>query len=242
MKAAGMTDKGLVRDNNEDAYALYNEAVGALPNLYVVADGMGGHQCGEVASSKAIEYFLSFIKENDQTDIMDTITEGVRNANRQVHELSKSDPSYYGMGTTFTACVVKDGRGYTAHVGDSRLYLIRKGELHLITTDHTYVNEMVKAGQITKEEAKVHPSRNALTKALGVDSYIEIDGYIFDICDKDKILMCSDGLTNMVSESDILKIADSDSDLVDCARKLIEAANENGGIDNITVLLAETGR
>lgn len=243
MEGVGLTDKGKVRTNNEDAFAVFNKPIGIFPNLYIVADGMGGHNFGEVASSVAIESFLEFAKgKSDAEDCMDLLIEGVSYANLKVNDMSAKEPEYEGMGTTFTACVFKEGRAHIAHVGDSRCYIFKNGLGSLITNDHTYVNEMVKAGQMTKEEAVNHPSRSALIKALGVSRELEVDGYVTELSKGDRILICSDGLTDMVSEDVIFELANSSECLENCAVKLIEKAKENGGVDNITVIIAEAGR
>lgn len=240
--AKGTSDIGLVRKNNEDAFFIDTNRVGKLSNLLIVADGMGGHNCGEVASSKAIDSFVDNIRKSSETDILDTLTSSTLVANNSVYNLSLEDNKYTGMGTTFTVCSVLDGKGYVSHVGDSRLYIINKDGIKQITTDHTYVNEMLKAGEITKEEARIHPRRNVLTKALGVTDYLEIDGFIFEIDEDDIILMCSDGLNNMVRDEEIYDIVNSSSDLLENVEKLISTANDNGGVDNITVILARVGR
>lgn len=242
MKAIGITNTGLVRENNEDSFLLVNEPIGIFDNLFVVADGMGGHSFGEVASSYAIENFHQYIKnKQDSSDVIDVLADGLRYANQKVFEKSQEDSKYTGMGTTFTACTIKGNKGYVAHIGDSRCYLCSDGTFNQISTDHTYVNEMVKAGQITKDEAFYHPQKNILTKAMG-EITAEVDAYIFEIQKGDIILICSDGLTDMVMEKDIFKIIKEESDLEICAKKLIETANSNGGIDNITVILAVDGR
>jgi protein phosphatase len=231
----------MVRENNEDSFAVFENGLNGLKSLAVVADGMGGHQSGEVASDYAISSFVSRLKDMDTKsgEIMDFLTEAVHYANEQLYKMSLSASKYYGMGTTFTACVVENGKGYVAHVGDSRLYLLKNGVLNQITYDHTYVNEMIKAGLMTEEEALTHPRRSALTKALGVDKTVEVDGYVFDFDDKDTVLLCSDGLTGMVDEDEIaLLIRNRENfDIVNSAESLVQSANKYGGIDNVTVIL-----
>ena len=244
MEFYGLTHKGMVRENNEDSFAVFSDGYGALPSLAVVADGMGGHQAGEVASRSAIEFFLEYIDngEVEEEGIMDLLTGAVQYANGKVYEKSRVVPELYGMGTTFTACVLDNGRLHVVHVGDSRLYMIEDNDLRRITSDHTYVYEMVKAGHITPEEALVHPRRNALTRAIGIDERVGADGYIVDCSDDSLVLICSDGLTNMVDEDAIISITQEPVDIVNCAEKLVELANKNGGIDNITVVLAKAKR
>ena len=244
MECYGLTHKGMVRENNEDSYAVYSDGYAALPNLFIVADGMGGHQAGEVASQSAIEFFLAYIDNNKLAEdgVMDLLTGAVQYANEKVYEKARTARELFGMGTTLTACVMDNGRLNIAHVGDSRLYVIEGNSLRQITSDHTYVYEMVKAGHITPEEALVHPRRNALTKAIGIDSMVGADGYIVECTEDSLVLICSDGLTNMVSEDEIINTVKLSDGLESCAEKLIENANKNGGIDNITVVLTKAKR
>ena len=244
MECYGLTHKGMVRENNEDSFAVFGDGYGALPNLAIVADGMGGHQAGEVASSLAVEFFLEYIDNNTlgADGIMDLLTGAVQHANGKVYERAQSVHELNGMGTTLTACVMDKGRLNVVHVGDSRLYVIEEGIARQITADHTYVYEMVKAGQITPGEALVHPRRNAITKAIGIDAKVGADGYIVDCTEETIILICSDGLTNMVMEDEIEAIVKDFTNLEICAGKLVEKANENGGGDNITVILAKAKR
>jgi protein phosphatase len=231
----------MVRENNEDSFAVFENGINGLKNVAVIADGMGGHQSGEVASAYAISSFVSRLTDMDMKsgDIMDFLNEAVHYANEQVYKMSLSEPKYYGMGTTFTACVIENGKGYAVHVGDSRLYVLKNGVLNQITCDHTYVNEMIKAGLMTEKEALTHPRRSALTKALGVDKTVEIDGYVFDFDENDTVLLCTDGLTGMVDEEEIALIIQNGEnfDIVKSADSLIQSANKNGGIDNVTVIL-----
>ena len=241
MEFLGLTHKGMVRDNNEDSFACFADGLNKLPNLAIVADGMGGHQAGEVASRLAIEFFVEYINNYDKEvkDYLKILIEGVRYANEKVFEASLFDQGYFGMGTTFTACAVAEGMLYIAHVGDSRLYHINGMSIKLLTTDHTYTAEMVKAGIITTQEALIHPNRHALTKALGIDRQVEVDIYEEKLDEKSLILICSDGLTEMVDDDEILQIAGGSNELKAIAEALISRANDNGGVDNITVILAK---
>lgn len=230
------------RENNEDSYLVLNEKVSNLSNLYIVADGMGGHQSGEIASKKSISYFIKFINSKSciNDDILDFMVEAVKYSNKKVYEDSLENEKLTGMGTTFTACTIMNNKCYVTHVGDSRLYIINNNKIKIITTDHSYVNEMLRAGEITEEEAKVHPQKNALTRALGVDLNLEVDGYIFDINLNDIILICSDGLTNTVKDEELCTIISNKQ--ISLEKKvdiLIDTANQNGGFDNITAILIE---
>jgi len=240
MELFGITHKGMVRQNNEDSFVCFAEGLNKLPNLAIVADGMGGHQAGEVASRFAIDFFVEHIEDCDQEDpdYLELITEAVRCANDKVFEKALFNPEFFGMGTTFVACTVADGQIHIAHVGDSRLYEINGNSIKLLTTDHTYVNEMVKAGIISEEEGMSHPKRHALTKALGLDRGVEVDGYSVPYNGSSILLMCSDGLTEMISDDEILKIVKGSDKLCDTAQALVSRANECGGVDNITVILA----
>ena len=241
LEILGLTHKGMVRENNEDSFAAFCEGVNMLPNLAVVADGMGGHQAGEIASRYAIEFFVDYIKDSDADvgDCLDMLTGAVAYANEKVYEASLFDQGLFGMGTTFTAATIIEGRLYVAHVGDSRLYAITEDSIKLITTDHTYTGELQRAGIITLEEAHVHPRRHALTKALGIDNRIEVDGYCAKLSGDEILLLCSDGLTEMISDEEIFQITTSGDGLMETAQTLILRANENGGVDNITVILAK---
>ena len=241
MEILGLTNKGMVRANNEDSFVCFPGGFNMLPNLAIVADGMGGHQAGEVASRLSIEFFLEYIENSpdEPEDYLDILTDAAVYANEKVYEASLHDKGLFGMGTTFIACVIADDHLYAVHVGDSRLYVIAEHSIDLITTDHTYTGEMVRAGIITREEALVHPRRNALTKAFGVDRKVEVDRYCAAFGSDEILLICSDGLTEMLSDDEIFQITREEGGLSEAAKALISCANEKGGIDNITVILAK---
>ena len=216
-----------------------NGRVSDLQNLYIVADGMGGHNAGEIASKTAVEVFYEYVQNRDisEDDTVDALTEAANFANTVVYTDAQEDKNCLGMGTTFTALTIIDNikvRG--THVGDSRVYLINENGIELMTKDHTYVQMMLQKGQITKEEAKGHPRKNVLTKALGVGQKCEMDAIIFDIKDGDKVLMCTDGLSNMITDDKIFEIVTSNN-LETATEVLINTANQNGGTDNITLIL-----
>lgn len=239
MTGIGKSDIGRIRAGNEDSIFVQNSEIGALKNLYIVADGMGGHKSGEIASSNAVKFFTEFISENLNTDeILDSLVEGVLYANKKVNELSRTKFEYSNMGTTFLAASFDDEKIYVAHVGDSRLYIVRNEEIKQITTDHSYVMDMVRSGIITKEEAKTHPDRNIITRALGIDPNVSIDGIFNRIFDGDIVIMCSDGLYEMLDDDEILNIAkDNSLNLQEKTEKMVDRANELGGKDNISVIL-----
>lgn len=244
LNGGGCTDLGRTRPINEDGYYIsdYNKECEAI--YAVVADGMGGHQAGEVASTMAICEIRDAVNERcfggmTGSDIKDMLVTAVKKANRMIYQKSQEVQSLGGMGTTVTMCLIFDDKGFVAHVGDSRAYVLRDGQLHQITTDHSLVHELVKIGQITAEEAAHHPQKNVITRALGTDSGVEIDLYEFTVLPGDLVLLCSDGLTNMLSDPELIEILtekQSDS-LTGLAEKLIASANEKGGFDNITAVL-----
>lgn len=241
MIGIGKTNIGMLRKGNEDTVFVLNSEIGILPNLYIVADGMGGHKAGDIASTNAVEYFCKFIAENTNggvEDILDTIVDGTKFANKKVFEMAREKEEYNNMGTTFLAAVACENKLFIAHIGDCRLYIARNGKLNQVTTDHTYVMEMVKSGVISLDEAETHPDRNIITRALGVDEEISVDGIIVDFLPGDIAVMCSDGLYEMVSFDEMVGTINNDcltfEEKVD---KLIYTANFNGGRDNISVVL-----
>lgn len=238
MFGTGKTDVGRVRANNEDTIFISNERVGVLQNFFVVADGMGGHIGGEVASENALRAALESIYSNNDWDTLDILVDGVKNANTVVFNMSKENAELSQMGTTFSAVSILDNKLYAAHVGDSRIYLISHGEIKQLTFDHTYVMEMIKAGQMTAEEARVSPQRNIITRAVGINDVIEIDGIICDVNSDDYILICSDGLSGMLNDMEILNIFNSyHISLESLVDDLIYNANIKGGNDNISVVV-----
>ncbi|MGH9027716.1 MAG: Stp1/IreP family PP2C-type Ser/Thr phosphatase, partial [Acidimicrobiia bacterium] len=228
-QAQGITDVGRRRQGNEDGM-LVNDDLGLL----AVADGMGGHQAGEVASATALESLRASVASGM------AIREAIEAANAAVFEKASGDPALAGMGTTLTAGTLAAGDTLIlGHVGDSRGYLLRDGELRQVTEDHSLVEEMVRDGRITREQAENHPQRSIITRALGVDPAIEVDVSPVDLRDGDRILLCSDGLTTMVPEDAIAEILRREPDAHTAADRLIAAANAAGGDDNITAVVAD---
>jgi serine/threonine protein phosphatase PrpC len=227
IRTGAATDVGRVREGNEDAFLVTDRFV-------AVADGMGGHLGGEVASNLALDVF-SALTERNEGDLTSRIVE----ANRAVLERSRRDREVSGMGTTFTVIAFEGGVGRLAHVGDSRAYRFRGGELVALTEDHTLVRRMVNAGEITEEEARAHPQRSVVTRALGADPDVDVDEGQLDLRAGDRYLLCSDGLTGMVREEDIAAVLAEVDDPDAAARRLVDAANANGGHDNITVVIAD---
>jgi len=225
--AAAATDIGLVREGNEDSY-LVDEP------LFAVADGMGGHRGGEVASQLALETVEKLFRKGEGD-----LAEQVQEANRAVFERSVEDRQVAGMGTTLTAALVEGDRIRLAHVGDSRAYLLRDGELRRLTEDHTLVHRMVTEGEISETEAEAHPQRSVLTRALGVDMFVDVDDDVVQVRSGDRLLLCTDGLTGMVSEDEIKEMLQHVADPAEAAERLVRSANEAGGVDNITVVILD---
>ena len=221
------TDIGRVRERNEDSYLVE-------PPLYAVADGMGGARGGAVASSLALDTVEELFHGGKAS-----MAEMIRSANRAVFERSISDRKVTGMGTTLTATTIDEHGAHLGHVGDSRAYLLRAGALRQLTDDHTLVNRMVKAGEITPQEAGTHPHRNVLTRSIGTEPEVVVDENDVPLIDGDRLLLCSDGLTGMVTEPQIQAILETTPDPQEAADRLIKAANRAGGIDNITVVILD---
>ncbi|MFM7617419.1 MAG: Stp1/IreP family PP2C-type Ser/Thr phosphatase [Actinomycetes bacterium] len=226
--AAAATDVGRVREGNEDA-VLHDDRLG----VFAVADGMGGHQAGEVASATAIEALRAAIAAGA------SVTDAVTQANAAVVDKARADSGMLGMGTTMTAAIEVVGGLRIGHVGDSRAYVLRDGILARVTDDHSLVEELVREGRITLEQAAVHPQRNVVTRALGIEDEVEVDDVAVELTGDDRVLLCSDGLSGMLRDADISAVLRRESDPEVCARALIAAANEAGGEDNITVLIID---
>ncbi len=221
------SDIGRVREGNEDSYLID-------PPLFAVADGMGGHQGGEVASQMALETIEELYRAGTGS-----LADQVREANQAVFAAAQQDQAVTGMGTTLTAVMIGDAGVQLAHVGDSRAYLLRVGQMRQLTSDHTLVGRMIEAGEITPAEAEVHPHRNVLTRALGTEPVVEVDEELVALMDGDRLLLCSDGLFGMVAEDQIQAICEAEPDPQKVADRLIKAANRAGGVDNITVVVLD---
>ena len=229
-RVAAVTDPGRTRRHNEDSYVIE-------PPLFAIADGMGGAQAGEVASGLA----TAALKEG-QADAgwEQRIADLIQEANRRVYDRSSSDPNTSGMGTTITVALVEDDHVAFGHVGDSRAYLIRDASMEQLTEDHSLVNELLKTGKLSREEAETHPQRSVITRALGTDPDVDVDTFSVRAENGDLFLLCSDGLTDMVSEESILDLVERHRDDIDGAlRALVKEANRGGGQDNITVVAFE---
>lgn len=229
MKVGSKTDQGKVRAQNEDTF-------GYRDNLFVVADGMGGHQAGEIASAITVETILNAVLTSDFSN---SLKEVIIKANNAILEEVDRRPELSGMGTTVAVLLLEEDFAHVTHVGDSRIYQLTNDQLIQLTDDHSLVAELVKNGEITEEEAKIHPQRNILTRALGTQGKLEIEVNSVPILKGDKFLLCSDGLTGMISEPVIKEIISLNEDLQVIAETLVSTANNNGGLDNITVIVVE---
>lgn len=238
MKTFSMTDIGRKREINQDYVFATDETIGNLPNLLVVADGMGGHRAGDFASRFTVEVLAEEVQNSKETHPEQILGNAIQTANERLMEEAAKDSRLEGMGTTLVAGTILDHVLYFANVGDSRLYLINK-EIRQLSKDHSMVEEMVRLGGLTEEEAKHHPDKNIITRAMGVKDKVEPDFFEYRLKGGDTILMCSDGLTNMVDDDEIFQIVKSARDIVEAVETLIQRANENGGSDNIGIVLAQ---
>lgn len=238
MKIFSLTDIGRKREVNQDYVYVTDKPVGHIPNLFVVADGMGGHKAGDFASKYAVQVLEEHIRNNSGMGPKVIITEAVQEANHKIVEKARGNTEMEGMGTTLVVATIIEHTLYFANVGDSRLYLIRD-EIKQLSKDHSLVEEMVRLGGLNEEEAKHHPDKNIITRAIGAKEDVEADFFEYHLQKGDVILMCTDGLTNMVDDDEIFRIVKSGRDIVETAMKLVEKANENGGKDNIGLVLVE---
>ena len=240
MKSYSLTDVGVVRKVNQDYVYTSDKPVGHLPNLFVVADGMGGHRAGDYASKYTVEVLERELKRTDEEDVERALIQAVKVANHELIREAGTDEHLKGMGTTIVVATIINQMMYFANVGDSRLYLINQGILQL-TKDHSLVEEMVRLGGIKPEEAKHHPDKNIITRAIGAKEEVEVDFYEHRLKKGDIILMCNDGLSNMVEDEELFHIVQGARDVVEAAEMLVETAKENGGTDNIGLVLIVPG-
>lgn len=238
MESYCQTDVGLKRNSNQDFVYASNHSVGTLAGLLIVADGMGGQAAGDLASRLCVETMVDSIQASSQSGAVKVLSEAIRQANQAVTQKAASDPALDGMGTTLVAAVPENGSLIVANVGDSRLYLIDDDRIEQITHDHSLVEEMIRAGKLKREQARNHPKKNIITRAIGEAGNPEIDFFDVSLNRGDIALLCSDGLTNMVEDEQIFRIVRGAASLQDAGSKLIDAANRSGGKDNISVVLA----
>lgn len=239
VKSYSVTDIGRQRQLNQDYVFTSEVPMGPLSNLFVVADGMGGHKAGEYASKCAVETIVEDINTYQDIGIIKSLTMAIQHANAKIRQVANSDINYQGMGTTLVTATYSDDTLYVGNVGDSRLYVIGDG-IRQITTDHSLVEEMIRMGGLDREKARTHPDKNIITRAIGVVEVVDVDFFeVEDLKEGDIILMCSDGLSNMLTDHEIAEIVNARGTLEEKADKLVAAANQNGGKDNIAVILIE---
>ena len=238
MKAFAATDVGKVREVNQDCVFSSTGPVGCLPNLFIVADGMGGHKAGDIASRLTVDSVVDKLSKVNSKDYISVITDTIIKVNKEVIDKAAESQDYAGMGTTLVVATVFDNILKVANVGDSRLYVVGE-DIIQITRDHSLVEEMVINGQLDRADARVDKRKNIITRAIGGESKVEAEMFSVELKPKDKILMCSDGLSNMVDDTEILEIINREPDIEKAARMLIDVANENGGKDNISVVIVE---
>lgn len=239
MQTFSMTDTGRARQSNQDSVFCEENAVGKFPNLFIVADGMGGHNAGDIASRLGIEEAVRQIKTSEKITPVGILEEAVQSANQYIYESAEQDARRKGMGTTFVGTTIIDSTAYVVNVGDSRLYLLNDA-FRQITEDHSLVEEMVRSGEIQKEEMRTHPNKNIITRALGSNNSVLADCFEIEVNQGDVLLLCSDGLSNMLDDETIERTIREAGDFVEEAGKnLIDLANEAGGKDNISVILIQ---
>ena len=238
MKIYAKTDVGRKREMNQDYVYVTDKPVGPFPNLLVVADGMGGHKAGDFASKYTVKVVHEELEKTELDKPEEILKSIVSVANHKLIQAAQSDVKLEGMGTTLVIATVIGNTLYFSNVGDSRLYLIGD-KIKQLSKDHSLVEEMVRLGGINEEEARHHPDKNIITRAIGVKEDVEADFYEFSLKKGDIILMCSDGLSNMIEDEEIFAIVKGARDIVEAGQNLIDRANENGGNDNISVVLAE---
>ena len=239
MKACAMTDTRKVRTINQDYIFASPEPIGKLQDLYLVADGMGGHRAGDYASRFLVEKLVDFISFEEEGNTISILREGIEKVNRMLYREALKDEAFSGMGTTLVAATVEENLLFVANVGDSRLYLIRDGKAKQITRDHSYVEEMVKLGKMNRGSADYMRQKNIITRAVGTGEDVNIDFFEVLLKKGDYILLCSDGLSNMVEDEAIAELVSSEKALKEKAEALIVSANDNGGRDNIAVILID---
>ena len=239
MRAYSATDVGRKRKMNQDYVFVSKDPIGNLPNLFVVADGMGGHNAGDYASSHAVQILVDEIKKDADFNPIKVIRHAIETANTEILNRSRQDENLRGMGTTMVITTVVGHFAYVANVGDSRMYVVQD-RIHQVTKDHSLVQEMVRMGEIKPEEARNHPDKNIITRALGAERTIDVDFFDLKLEPGSTILMCSDGLSNMVEDIKLEEIIlDRSHDLNQKGERLLREANQNGGKDNIAVVLVE---
>lgn len=239
MISYGKTDIGMVRSMNQDSIYFSDKCVGNLPNLYIVADGMGGHQAGDYASAHAVEWFVEYVKNCQYVNPITILKTGIAKVNDMLLEQANSHPELKGMGTTFVTAVILEDTMYVANIGDSRLYVMGD-EPKQVTLDHSLVEELIRTGQLDRRRVRFHPEKNIITRALGTGNEAVPDFFEIELHDGEKVLLCTDGLTNMIEDDEIYDIVMQKLFLDKICNQLVDRANYYGGKDNIGVVVVET--
>ncbi|MBO4981424.1 MAG: Stp1/IreP family PP2C-type Ser/Thr phosphatase [Lachnospiraceae bacterium] len=239
MRTFSMTDIGRKRKVNQDYAYTSEEPIGNLPNVFIVADGMGGHNAGDYASKVTVETLVAQIASSFEKNPVRILGKAIEAANRLIFRKAHENPDLEGMGTTVVAATCMGRFLQVANVGDSRLYVVSREKITQITRDHSLVEEMVRMGGIARDEARNHPDKNIITRAVGVNDTVEVDFFTVELSEGDMVLICSDGLSNMLEDVKIRMILSGAGDIADKTRELVDAANENGGRDNITVIVID---
>ncbi|MCH5265476.1 MAG: Stp1/IreP family PP2C-type Ser/Thr phosphatase [Lachnospiraceae bacterium] len=237
MNTFSITDTGRVRTSNQDCVFCEENAVGSFPNLFLVADGMGGHQAGDMASRICVEEVVRQIQATDRKTPVSVLEQAISVANQKIYQTAIQDKALEGMGTTLVGTMIEGNTAYIVNIGDSRLYQLRD-TLRQITVDHSLVEEMVQSGEIQKNEMRTHPNKNIITRALGTDTAVRPDCFEIEVQEGDVLLLCSDGLSNMLEDNQIENIVrENAEDLKQAGESLVRQANDAGGKDNISVIL-----
>lgn len=239
MRSYAASDVGRIRSVNQDVQFASTKPIGPLSNLFIVADGMGGHKAGDYASKYLVSALVDYIKKCDEQGAVTVLRKGIEKANAELYEKSLECEDLAGMGTTLVAATVEDSILYVANIGDSRLYLIERDGIRQVTRDHSFVEEMVSLGQMTRESEEYKIKKNIITRAIGIDTHVDVDFFEVVLTPGAYILLCSDGLTNMVDNSDIFRLVLLPGELETKTKALIDLANQNGGKDNIAVVLVD---
>ncbi len=237
--SVAMTDIGRRRRINQDYVFASDEPVGNLPNLYIVADGMGGHRAGDLASSYAVEKVVEAVRRCQDARPALILQKSIRFANYQLYRMAVENEEYHGMGTTLVALSICGDEALAVNIGDSRLYEVTYGGIRQISQDHSLVAELVRKGELSPSEARNHPDKNIITRALGIQEETEMDLFPFHVERGSRYLLCSDGLSNMVEDAELCRLIQGDHALYEIGGRLILEANKNGGTDNIAVVLVE---
>lgn len=237
-KTVSKTDIGLKRELNQDYVFTADCPVGKLPNLYLVADGMGGHKAGGFASKYAVETIVEVVNSSKDEDVFSVLYQAVVEANYRIRRKAAEDESMTGMGTTLVAATVMNDVLRVANVGDSRLYLVND-KIQQITIDHSYVEEMVRMGGLDREQARNHKNKNIITRAIGAQSTVNPDFFEVNLKKGDRIFMCTDGVSNMLTDEEILSILNEDGTEEERIERIVAAANEHGGRDNMGIILVD---